>query len=97
MLSFKKYDKYNQEIKPGDVCVRLEKDNKWGRTVEFCVYIGDTRGNSATGRFGRFQTLKGVRSFKYSNIIFAFDPLSERRNRSEEVINLTRKFYENFS
>jgi len=94
MLNFKKYDKYNQEVKPGDVCVRLVK-TKHERAIEICVYKGDTRGNNATGKYGRFITPTGTRSIKYSSVIFVFDPMGTRKSDAEEVRILTKQFYEN--
>lgn len=90
MLDFRKYDALGAEIKPGDICVRGTKSG-----IEPVIYRGETTANGkSTGKFGRFYTAKGKTSIRYSNVIFAFDPVGDRRNKSEEVQLLTRKFYE---
>lgn len=86
--SFKRKDKYGQEIMPGDVCV-------WGgrKGAVICVYIGDTRGHCASGRYGRFITDSGKRSLSYGTIVFAYDPMGKRKNNSETIKRLLREYY----
>lgn len=86
MKNFKKRDRTGQEIRPGDLCVYdnslvVYKKISWG-------------GEGSKGQYGQFITADGVRSVKYTNVIFAFDPLSERKNQSDEIKALCRKFYE---
>lgn len=92
-LDFTKRDSTGEAIKPGDMCLYTRRQGS-ERIVEFCIYIGDTKGNGSTGNYGQFKTTTGKRSLKYSNIIFAFDPLGERRNQSEQVKEIIRKYYE---
>lgn len=87
MLSFKRKDVYGQEIRPGDVCARAD-----GHRVELIVYKGDAHGY--TGNYGRFITNKGVVSIKYTSVAFAFDPMANRRAKSEQLSNLLKAFYE---
>lgn len=89
MLSFRKYDKLGAEIKPGDICAYSRN-----KIIEFVIYIGETRGNASTGKFGQFYTTEGKVSLKHTSVVFMFDPLSKRRNNSEAVNLLVRKFYE---
>jgi len=88
-LDFRKYDAIGAELKPGDVCVWYSK-----RGLVPVVYRGETRGNGNTGKFGRFYTPQGKCSVRYTSVIFAFDPLSDRKNDSEAINKLVRKFYE---
>lgn len=88
-----KRDKLGQIIQQGDVCVRMKTDRSG---IEFCIYKGEAwGGNGSKGEFGRFITPTGVRSIKYANVLFAFDPLGKRRSKSEQVKELAREFYEN--
>ena len=89
MLDFSKYDMLGAEIRPGDICVVYTKQG-----IKPVIYIGGTRGNASTGKFGRFYTPEGKSSIRYSSVIFAFDPLGERRNNSETISKLLRKYYE---
>ena len=89
MLDFRKYDRLGAEIEPGDICAYSRN-----KVIEPVIYIGGTKGNAGTGKFGRFYTSEGKVSLKYSSVIFMFDPLSKRRNNSEAVNLLVRKFYE---
>lgn len=86
MSNFKKVDKYLQEIFPGDVCVYngeivVYKKESWG-------------GEGSKGEFGKFITESGIRSFKYKNVVFAFDPMGKRNNKSKTTKELCREFYE---
>lgn len=89
MLDFRKYDKLGTEIKPGDICAYSRN-----KLIEPVIYIGGTKGNASTGKFGQFYTTKGKISLKHTSVIFMFDPLSKRRNNSEDISKLVRKFYE---
>ena len=89
MLSFRKYDKLGAEIKPGDICAYSRN-----KIIELVIYIGETRGNASTGKFGQFYTTKGKVSLKHTSVVFMFDPLTKRRNNSEDISKLVRKFYE---
>lgn len=92
-LDFNKYDKYGQVIHPGNVCVRLIKE-QYTRTIEFCVYKEDVRGSKSKGTYGRFITDKGVRSIKYSNVIFVFDKWSKRVADIPEITKMIQEYYE---
>jgi hypothetical protein len=92
-LDFKKYDKYGQVLRPGNVCVRLVKDNLKS-SIGFCIYKEEVRGSKSKGTYGRFITPEGVRSIKYSNVIFVFDTISETRSKSNTVRELTKQYYE---
>ena len=88
MLSsrWKKQDRYGQVIHPGDICVYNNK---------FVIYIKDSwGGQKSKGEYGRFETEAGTRTIKYTNVVFAFDPMGERRNQSTTIKGLCRKFYE---
>lgn len=85
-----KKDAYGQVINPGDVCARSINDK-----VELVVYREDSWGGSKSkGEFGRFITPNGTRTIKYTSVVFVFDPLSERRAKTDSVIAITRKYYE---
>lgn len=85
-----KLDKYGQELRPGDVCARSINDK-----VELVVYRGEVWGaKGSKGDFGRFISSDGSRTLKYTSVVFVFDPLSERRARTSEIVSLTRKYYE---
>ena len=85
-----KKDAYGQVLQPGDVCARAI-NNK----VELVVYKGESWGGSKSkGEFGRFITPSGNRSIKHSSVVFAFDPMGERRAKAEQVTKLVREFYE---
>lgn len=87
-----KRDKDGQILQEGDVCVRAIT-KKSG--IEFCVYKGEAwGGNGSKGEFGRFITPGGVRSIKYTSVLFAFDPMGKRRANTDEVKQLIREFYE---
>lgn len=90
MLNFDKHDKYGQVIYPGDVCVRASK-----KGAEFVIYKKHSWGSKKSrGEFGRFITPNGECSVKYSSVIFVFNPLGDRRSKTEQVTKLIRKFYE---
>lgn len=95
LLSPKK-DKFSQNINPGDICVRQVRErNKMTSYLEFVIYKeGVWGGTSSKGEFGRFITPNGIRTIKYSSVVFAFDPLSERRSRADSVLSITKQFYE---
>ncbi len=77
-------------IKPGDVCVRSTRSGK----PEYCVFVGSVwGGKSSGGAYGRFITQSGFTSIKYTNVLLAFDPMSERR-ASNGIKALVRRFYE---
>lgn len=86
MLDLKRYDKYGQEILPGDICVRSKRDK-----IEIVIYKGDTRGK--TPNYGRFLSPEGNTTIKFSGVVFAFDPMGKRRNQSKEVKQLIKKYY----
>ena len=88
--SFIKKDRYGQALTPGCVCILWRR--KGG--PQFCVYKGGTRASTATGKFGRFIIDSGEVSVKYDNVIFVFEPTSERRANTEIITNLTRRYYE---
>ncbi len=94
MLSFKKKDVYDQDLNPGDVCIRQIKDGPYRKSIEFCVYKGEVRGNKSKGTFGRFITPRGIVSLKYTSVIFVFDTASDRRSKAPEISGLVRRFYE---
>lgn len=92
---YKKKDSQGQALHPGDVCVRLRRSKKMASTIEFCVYERESFGGKGSkGEFGRFITPEGRRSIKYTSVVFAFDPMGERRNRSDTITQLTREYYE---
>lgn len=81
-----KKDRFGQVLIPGDLCVYDKK---------FIVYKGETWGGSSSKReFGRFITPEGARTIKYTNVIFAFDPMGKRRSEASIIKDLTRRFYE---
>lgn len=85
-----KRDGMGQLLHPGDVCARSLNDK-----VELVVYREDTWGGSKSkGEFGRFITPNGNRSLKFSSVVFVFDPLSDRRSRTDSVVSITKRFYE---
>lgn len=88
-MSFRepKKDKYGQDINPGDVCV-------WDGRL--CVYRKHSWGAKgiSKGEYGKFITPEGIRTVKYTSVIFAFDPMGKRRNQSTTVKELCREFYE---
>lgn len=89
-MNWTKLDSLGQVLNPGDVCARSTKDK-----VELVIYKGSSwGGNKSKGEFGRFITPDGIRSIKYTSVVFVFDPLSERRTRTDIITGLTRKFYE---
>lgn len=87
MLNLKRYDKYGQEMRPGDVCARSNRDK-----VELVLYKGDAYGK--TGDYGRFITPQGVVSLKFTSVALAFDPMGKRRTQADEVKALVRQYYE---
>lgn len=92
MLSsrWNKKDAYGQTLKPGDICARSV-----GGKPELIIYKGDSwGGNKSRGEFGRFITPDGPRSVKYTNVLFAFDPIGTRHTRAEQVTKIVREFYE---
>lgn len=81
-----KSDVYDEKIFPGDICVYNN---------QFIIYKGEAWGaKNSKGQFGRFITSDGVRSLKYTSVVFAFDPMGERRSTADVVRLLTRQFYE---
>lgn len=87
--SLRKRDKYGAILSPGDVCV-------WGSKAGaiICVYAGDTTGNSATGRYGRFHTPIGLKSIAYKNIVIAYDPMGSGERVSHDISKkLLREYY----
>lgn len=85
-----KKDAYGQVLTPGDVCARSINDK-----VELVVYREESWGGSKSkGEFGRFVTPNGTRTIKYTSVVFVFDPLSERRAKTDSVVAITRKYYE---
>lgn len=77
-------------IKPGDVCVRCSRSGK----PEYCVFVGSVwGGKSSGGDYGRFINESGFTSVKYSNVLLAFDPMSDRRPKIA-TNELVRRFYE---
>ena len=77
-------------IKPGDICVRSTRSGK----PEYCVFVGSVWGGRASaGEYGRFLVDSGATSVKLSNVLLAFDPMSERRP-TQKALALVRRFYE---
>lgn len=96
-MNFDKKDATGQVIHPGDVCVRVIRDGrKFNKSsLEFCVYSKPSWGGKGSkGEYGQFITPHGKSSLKFTSVIFAFDPMGERRNKSEQVAKLAREFYE---
>lgn len=90
MLNFDKYDRYGEVIRPGDVCARAGRGG-----AELVVYKGHSWGaKGSKGEFGRFITPDGNRSIKYSSIVFAFDPVGNRRSKAKQATKIIREFYE---
>lgn len=87
MLSFKRYDKYGQEIFPGDVCARSKRDK-----IELIVYKGDAYGR--TNKYGRFISPEGQITVKFTSVAFAFDPMGSRRSKANQVNELVQQYYE---
>lgn len=83
-----KKDKYGQVIKPGDMCMVAGKDG-----IKFCLYKHEVK-RSTKGEYGRFITKSGVVTLKFTGVVFVFDPITDRRGRTEETTELTRRFYE---
>jgi hypothetical protein len=82
----RKRDKYGQEIRPGDVCVYngafvVYKKPSWGGPI-------------SKGLYGQFVTESGSSSIKFTSVLFAFDPLSDRRSKAPLVKAVTKGFYE---
>ena len=86
--SLKKRDKYGAVLTPGDVCVWGSKNG-----AIICVYVGDTRGSSSTGRYGSFHTPVGLKSIAYKNIVVAYDSMGQRIINHDITKKLMRKFY----
>ena len=85
-----KKDKYGEKIFPGDVCA-ARIDNR----LQLIVYKGESwGGENSKGEFGQFVTTSGVRSIKYTSVIFVFDPVSSRRSKATETTAAIRKYYE---
>ena len=83
-----KRDKYGAKLSPGNVCV-------WGSKAGaiICVYIRDTRGNSATGKYGVFHTPAGIKSIAYKNVVLAYDAMGARIVNHEITKELIRNYY----
>lgn len=89
-LNFNKYDRIGQKLTPGDVCARAQDDR-----VELVVFKGGSKGGSGSkGQYGRFITSKGVRTFKYTSVVFVFDAMTNRRAKTDEVNSMVKQFYE---
>ncbi len=85
-----KRDRYGTQLTPGDICVRA-KDDK----VEYIVYQKEVFGGKGSkGEFGRFRTSKGPVTIKYTSVVYVCDPMGERKYIPEEILDLTRSFYE---
>lgn len=85
-----KYDKYGQELYPGDICVR---DNR-GK-IELIIYRKESwGGKNSKGEWGNFETLDGATSVKFSSVVFVCDPMGTRKIDTPSSRELTRKFYE---
>lgn len=87
---FDKHDKYGQVIKPGDVCAAVVQNK-----VHLVVYKGDSWGGKhSKGEFGVFITPQGQSSLKYKGVVFAYDPMGERRSMAREIQSGVREYYE---
>lgn len=87
-----KRDRDGQVLHEGDVCVRITRP---GHIPQFCVYKGESYGKKGgKGEYGKFITPDGVTSIKYTSVLFSFDPMGKRRADTEQVREMTRKFYE---
>lgn len=85
-----KRDAYGQVLHPGDVCARSIKGK-----IELVVYKGDSwGGKESKGEFGRFITPNGVRSAKYTSVVYVFDPIGKKHSKAQEVTKMVREFYE---
>lgn len=90
-----KQDKYGQDIYPGDVCVRMARKTDAGPVLEFVVFEKPAWGGEGSrGEYGRFVTTDGRTSIQYKSVIFAFDPIGKRRNRSKQVQSVIAGYYE---
>lgn len=82
MSSFKKYDGGGNELKVGDLCVRHVNGK-----LEYVVYKKEVWGGAKSkGEFGRFVSIRGETSIKFSNVLLA-------TNRAK-AIEIIRKYYE---
>lgn len=87
---WKKRDKYGQELRPGDVCIRSIDDKP-----QFVVYKKEVFGGKGSkGEFGRFITEDGLRTIKFTSVVFAYDPMGERVVKHKKIDGLVRSFYE---
>ena len=94
-MGLKKLDKKGQQLFPGDVCVRLGRAGPYSQNLEFIVYKGEVFGGKGSkGEFGRFITSTGMTSIKYSSVVFAFDPVGDRRSEADEIKTVLKKYYE---
>lgn len=83
-------DKYGNVINPGDICIH----NLRGSGCEYVVFVGSVwGGKTSLGKYGRFLNGNGFTSIKYSNVLLAFDPISDRR-ATVGINELVRRFYE---
>lgn len=89
MLNFNKHDAYGQVLKPGNVCVMNMKD----KGLRYCVYKDYVR-NSRKGEYGKFITEEGHTTLKFTSVVFAFDPLTDRRAKNQTVSGLVKRYYE---
>lgn len=90
MSLWEKSDRYGQVIKPGDVCARSRNDK-----VELVIYKEEVFGGKGSkGEYGRFYSLSGPVTIKYSSVVFVCDPIHGKANQSEPVRELVRKYYE---
>lgn len=86
--SLTKRDKFGAELHMGDVCVWCSHNGG-----VLCVYISGTKGNNATGRYGRFMTEDGVKSISYKNVILAYDCMGKRVYQHSIVKDMMRRVY----
>lgn len=84
--SFRKKDKYGEELFEGDVCVWTSKVGSI-----LCVYAG-VAPYGKTGQVGLFHTGIGKKSIPYKSIVLMYDPMG-RKIRHDEAKRLVREFY----
>ena len=84
------HDSYGNVINPGDICIR----NLRSGGCEYIVFVGSVwGGKTSLGEYGRFLNRDGFTSIKYSNVLLAFDHVSDRRAKIG-IDELVRRFYE---
>ena len=85
-----KKDKYDQVLKPGDVCAVVIKDK-----IQLVVYKEDSwGGKKSKGQYGRFISTTGTHTLKYTGVCFAFDPMGQRRSKAKTIQESIRTYYE---